>query len=1162
MVVDTACSSGLVAVTVAAEYLGSGTCASAIVGAANVILPGELHGHFNAAGMLSPDSRCKTFDASANGYVRSEGCAVVFLRSGSSESAESLDGSAPPHALLAACGANQDGKSGGITVPNKRAQQELVAQTLKRSGVSCVNVVEAHGTGTPLGDPIEVHALVNVLGLQELPLVLASVKSNLGHAEAVSGLIGLIKLVDGFRVDRMFRHLHFSTLNPQIGAHVLEVGCAVIPLKNIEGVEVAALNSFGFSGTNSHAVLERAPPSSIPLDSHHPTAMRSLVLWGKTAQAVMKLAANWSRHLMCSGKSSNSLATPLGSGGAHVWVYGRAIHHLADRLLLAAASNDERCMLSAGLVVVCPGAGWRAPRGLQRLVHGEFGISSLLLSRHLTTRGWFSKDGTVSPFGALAVSVCGLDALARWDVIVSAQFGWGVGVHVGEFRARTRRMEDVLQRVDRASAKMAALPDEWHALSAQLVVEMGRSAVGRRTKPEARWISAVQRQDVSLRVPLEYFGVCSVTEPLSSSAVVYPFSHDKCRLQERPARDNQLPLYSVEWSKKATEPSSCPAVVFGASPFLRRQFGVLHKLQVKAQASADVCMVWLAVEGPQQSAAECAWRLIDFVRRLLALKRGISMLIATKSAVRIAAHELELASQAAVWGVGCAIRVEHPQLNCVNVDSDDLMSLVQELNSRGTFECAYRDGVRYVPELVAQRSSAGSFSKRGLLYLVTGGFGGLGHVCLVWAASQAARSVALVGRGGASAEHMSTLQQPSFAAGVWCLPADCSKPGEGKVILQLDRWQGLCHLAGTASASLLSKSNARHVALCFEGKVGSLRFLGSEFAVVCLFSSQAAVIPIAGQGVYCAANCAMEAFAMGERCVAVQWGLVADVGMMHGAGTSLGGPIEVGALADSYGKTRYRQPLVLGSVKTNLGHTEGAAGATAVLKTLLQLAQAAIAPNLHLQTLNNYIGTPQMERMLAVVAHELVEWPQQGKVVGVSSFGFSGTNSHAILRRVAPRPPRVSLLPVELSLSGRTAESLRQLIQERCAAVIEATGSIERLLAARGPKWPVQVPFKTVNPKSLAQALTETQAVGGHVFGALLRAGVSTATPFKSPPSSFAWLHVSLYAFERKAFSVGPPSKLASAASDNGHFAREADVVLRLEARKCRQGSCYYRIGS
>jgi acyl transferase domain-containing protein len=196
LTVDTACSSSLVAVHLACQALRSGECRLTIAGGANLILSPENMIGLSKAHMLSSEGRCKTFDRAADGIVRGEGCGVIVLKRLSDAQA---DGDRVLAVLLGTA-INQDGRSNGITAPNGPAQEAVIREALDRSGVkpSEIDYVEAHGTGTPLGDPIELRALGDVLGEgrpADRPVVVGSVKTNLGHLEISAGIAGLIKTV-------------------------------------------------------------------------------------------------------------------------------------------------------------------------------------------------------------------------------------------------------------------------------------------------------------------------------------------------------------------------------------------------------------------------------------------------------------------------------------------------------------------------------------------------------------------------------------------------------------------------------------------------------------------------------------------------------------------------------------------------------------------------------------------------------------------------------------------------------------------------------------------------------------------------------------------------------------------------------------------------------
>ncbi|QWR76993.1 SDR family NAD(P)-dependent oxidoreductase [Candidatus Magnetomonas plexicatena] len=264
MAIDTACSSSLVAVHLAARSIIDGESDMALALGVNLILSPELTIAFSNAGMLAPDGRCKTFDASADGYVRAEGCAAIVLKPLSKAIADGNQ----VLAVIRGTAVNQDGASNGLTAPDIGAQESVIRNALRKAGVAPhdVSYVEAHGTGTPLGDPIEIKAIENVYGKgrgDDNPLVIGSVKTNIGHAEAASGIAGLIKVVLSLKYGFIPQHLHFSAPNPNIHLHKIP---AVIPVKEIPWERadtkrrIAGVSSFGFSGTNAHVIVEEAPP--------------------------------------------------------------------------------------------------------------------------------------------------------------------------------------------------------------------------------------------------------------------------------------------------------------------------------------------------------------------------------------------------------------------------------------------------------------------------------------------------------------------------------------------------------------------------------------------------------------------------------------------------------------------------------------------------------------------------------------------------------------------------------------------------------------------------------------------------------------------------------------------------------------------------------------
>ena len=263
---DTACSSSLLAVHLACQSLRTGDCNLALAGGVNVMLAPETTALLSRVRMLSPDGRCKAFDESANGFVRGEGCGFVALKT-LQQAQEDGDRIL---AVILGSAVNQDGASSSLTAPNGPSQESLLRHALANAGVlpDQVSYVEAHGTGTALGDPIELQALGAVYGASRLegqPLLVGSLKTNIGHLEAAAGVAGLIKTVLAFEHRQIPAHLHLErpTSHVRWDALRLTVPQRLTNWETNETARIAAVSSFGFSGTNAHVVVAEASPVDI-----------------------------------------------------------------------------------------------------------------------------------------------------------------------------------------------------------------------------------------------------------------------------------------------------------------------------------------------------------------------------------------------------------------------------------------------------------------------------------------------------------------------------------------------------------------------------------------------------------------------------------------------------------------------------------------------------------------------------------------------------------------------------------------------------------------------------------------------------------------------------------------------------------------------------------
>ncbi len=300
LTVDTACSSSMVALHMACEALRRKECSQALVGGVNVLLSPLPFIGFSRAHMLSPAGRCKVFDASADGYVRAEGAGAILIKP-LSQARKDKD---TVLALIAGTGVNSDGRTTGLALPNKKAQMALLREVYERFDLDLDHLayVEAHGTGTAAGDPIEASAVGEVLGkpLQgKRPLLVGSVKSNIGHLEPASGMAGLLKVLLVLQKGVIPPNLHFSTPNPAIDFKALNLAVPTratrLPLRGKEAL--VSVNSFGFGGTNAHAVLQKAPPARRPAGAPSGKPLPPLLLSAASEKSLRARALSLAEHL-------------------------------------------------------------------------------------------------------------------------------------------------------------------------------------------------------------------------------------------------------------------------------------------------------------------------------------------------------------------------------------------------------------------------------------------------------------------------------------------------------------------------------------------------------------------------------------------------------------------------------------------------------------------------------------------------------------------------------------------------------------------------------------------------------------------------------------------------------------------------------------------------
>ncbi|WP_175962956.1 non-ribosomal peptide synthetase/type I polyketide synthase [Burkholderia pyrrocinia] len=447
MAIDTACSSSLVCLHLACESLRSRESNMALAGGVNLMLSPEVMVSFSQARMLSPDGRCKTFDAAADGYVRGEGCGMVVLK----RLADALADGDRVLGIVRGTAVDQGGAGGGLTVPSRDSQERVIRRALNQAGLAPgdVSYVEAHGTGTSLGDPIEVEALAGVYGLGRAatePLVIGSVKTNIGHLESASGIAGLIKVLLSFEHDRIPAHLHFTQPNPHTPWQDIPIRVAADPVawRRGERRRIAGVSAFGFSGTNAHAIVEEPPVAPA-----HAAQRGLLLLSAKSEAALAALAQRYERAI--AGATPRELAAicrAAATGRSHYPF--RAAYVSGVREASAAAARTGKA-LRMGFRFGSPDT------GVARELH-----ASEPLFRDAFARCSVPLEALDTDAGRFAIQFAWAELWKGWGIRPSVVSGHGVGEYVAACVAGVVSVADALRLVaarSDAEALRAALQD-------------------------------------------------------------------------------------------------------------------------------------------------------------------------------------------------------------------------------------------------------------------------------------------------------------------------------------------------------------------------------------------------------------------------------------------------------------------------------------------------------------------------------------------------------------------------------------------------------------------------------------------------------------------------------------------------------------------------------
>ncbi len=492
LAIDTACSSSLVALHIACLSLRAGGIDLALCGGVNVICAPETMIALSKGHMLAPDGRCKTFDARADGFARGEGCGVIVLKRLS-------DARAAGDTILAVIrgtASNQDGRSGGLTVPNGPAQEAVIRAALTDAGLEphAVGYVEAHGTGTSLGDPIEIRALAGAYSAGHTaadPLLVGSVKTNIGHLESAAGIAGVIKVVLMLQHRLIPRHLHFQQPSPHIAwqDYPIEVTAREREWPRHTERMIAGVSSFGFSGTNAHILIEQAPDEPVATSDAAHRVPYCLPLSAQTPAALRELATRYALALReLNGTALGAFAQSAAIGRSHfaerAAVVTDSATAAADALQELAAGRAHAAIQRGTVVPGRPldvvflftGQGSQYP-GMARGLYGRSEVFRGVIDRcdealGTDARGHRLKDvlWPADPTDAavhetawtqpalFAVEYGVAEVWRSWGVEPAAVIGHSVGEYVAACVAGVFPLEDGLRLIAERGRLMQALP--------------------------------------------------------------------------------------------------------------------------------------------------------------------------------------------------------------------------------------------------------------------------------------------------------------------------------------------------------------------------------------------------------------------------------------------------------------------------------------------------------------------------------------------------------------------------------------------------------------------------------------------------------------------------------------------------------------------------------
>lgn len=1039
LAVDSACSASLAAVHLACRALWHGECPAALAGGVNLILHADSFEPLARSGMLSPRGACRSFAATADGYVRSEGVGLVLLKPCS---AALRDGD-EIWALILGTASNHDGSGkAGFTAPNPAAQRELLEEAYRDAGVSpaSVGLVEAHGTGTELGDPLEFRALRQVFSrarARSASCALSSVKTRVGHLEAAAGVAGLIHAVLSLRAGRLPSCAHFAAPNPEVDFAASPFFFADRPREwRCDTVRRAGVSSFGAGGANVHVVLEAAPP--IPeTPSTAGVGLDCFFLSAKSEAALERLVdamAQWlEQH-------------PDANLGDLCFTARESRTGMPWRLAVAAASAAELRAKLAALAM-----GWRERARLQALgVHVEGPVDAVQDSGPWEERSvrlllGLPEESDGPPRGRRTPLPTYPFQHRRYFVDPES-----TETSVPEIHPVNRSdSPPAREALNHAIAKMVG--ELLRLESSELDPAAPLSELG---------LTSILAAELNLRLCERW----RIETPRS-----FVFDHPTIeRLAGAVAErlDRAGPAAFVSPAAEARAPSENDRSIAivglagrfpGAASFEQFWANILEGRDCVRPVGSEAYLRWRepAARG-EEPAASWSAGLLDDVDKFdagffrISPREARTMDPQQRILLEVVWEALETAGYAGVRRRGLRAGVflgasagQYHQFLLEHAGPDE------SYLGTGNAASILANRISYFLDLTGPS-----------LTVDTGCSSALVALDLAVRRLRAGEcDLAIVGgvQAGLMPAHFRMLEElgalaPSGRCRAFDRRADGYAPGEGVGVVVLRR------LRDAMDAEDFIHAVVRGTAVGHGGLAAGLTVPSA--------AAQRDVL--------------QEAFRDADA-------PAATIGLIeaHGTGTLMGDPIEVEALAAAFGGDERRQACALGSVKTNIGHCEPAAGVAGLLKAVGALRESTIPPSLHLEAPNASIDLTQTPFF---VADRPRHWSSPGgpRRGGVSSFGIGGTNAHAVLEESPSRFGRRASLPLGrpalIVLSARSEEALGHLADRMGRWLRQAPAadmaSVEKTLALGRKHFEYRLALWAANPAEASERLIAYQKEG------------------------------------------------------------------------------------